>query len=339
MTYPPVTEDGEETIKASDNLSITLSAYSWGSNGPEGELQTLFTYPLPSDCDVDQLIPSPNPIYLILEFSCHANSFVVLWDLTHLEAPAFALDRGYFLNWSLDGNWFLFRNVDADQIVLVSVDGLTQTVLENLPLGTYNAAFAPDGQSLIYTANQGLGFGSEMGLLNLTNNNLDVQMRFPNQIVASPRWSPDGKQLAYILLADNNVPYTIGELWLSDLSGEGDVLLDEVDAGRGYPPLWSPDSRGIVSVHRENHNSRQADYVAEALHSNLYQVDLATYEVISLTQFTNTLVNEATWLSEGSQLAFTANDAIWLLESGREPVQVTDSSVARHPAWISLPDR
>lgn len=330
-------ESGENTA-ITNTRSASLIVYPVGPSGPRAEPQTLFSYPVSSDCDIDHLFPSPNSIHLILEFNCHANAFILLWDLRNLTAPILALDRGYFLNWSPDGNWFLFRHIDTNQIILITADGSAQVVLEKLPFGTYNATFTLDGKQIIYAASQGLGFGSKMGSLDLAENSLVIQKQFTDQIATFPRWSPDGNQLAYILLADNNIPYTIGELWLSDTSGNKDILVAEVDAGRGYPPVWSPDGRGVVFVYRENLQSVPADYLANALHSNLHQVDAATHEITALTTFTDTLVYDPVWQPDGSQLAFTAGDAIWLVEPGQPPIRLTETGIARHPAWLTLPE-
>lgn len=134
-----------------------------------------------------------------------------------------------------------------------------------------------------------------------------------------------------------STPFTIGELWVTNTTESTDILLGEVDAGRGYPPIWGSDGNSLVYIHRENPASLQANYRAEALYSNIYQVDLTTYQVSPLTQFTNTLVYDAVWSPNGSQLAFTAGDAVWLLEPGQSPMQLTSPGIAHHPAWITLP--
>lgn len=208
----------------------------------------------------------------------------------------------------------------------------------NLPVGTYNATFTPDSQSIVYASTTGLGFGSELGILNLSDGNLVLWQQLQDQVFAFPRWSPDGTQLTYILIPDNNTPYTVGELWLADVNGKPLMLLDEVDAGHGYSPIWNPDSNALVYIRRENPASLQADYRAEALHSNLYQINLETYEITPLTQFTNTLVYDAVWSPDGSQLTFTAADTIWLLEPNHAPIQISSSGISRHSTWISLPN-
>lgn len=318
--------------------SISLAAYSLEDGVPVGEPQILFHLPASPDCEVDHLYPAPDAAHLLLEFSCHANSFILLWDLGNLAAPVFALDRGYFLDWSPDSAWFLFRDIDTNQVLLAAVDGSTPIVLEKLPFGVYNATFSLDGKNVLYTASRGLGFGSELGLLSLAEQTITLQKQLPQQTIAFPRWSPDSSKLAYILLADNNIPYTIGELWVDDMSSGEAVLLADVDAGRGYAPVWSPDGNSLVYVHRENPQSLAADYLATALHSNLYQVDAAAHEATALTAFSESLVYDAAWAPDGSWLAFTAADAVWLLTPGQEPTRLTGAGVARHPAWIALPE-
>lgn len=140
----------------------------------------------------------------------------------------------------------------------------------SLPLGTYNATFSPDGQGIIYAASEGLGFGSALGIFDLEGGSTMTWQLLSDQVIAFPRWSPDGSQLAYVLMPDSNVPFVVGELWLADQEGQPVRLLDEIDAGHGYPPVWSPDGETIAYVRRENPEMVMADQDPRALHSNIY---------------------------------------------------------------------
>ena len=131
---------------------------------------------------------------------------------------------------------------------------------------------------------------------------------------------------------------TLGELWLAGAQGEPAVRLDEVDAGHGYPPVWSSDGDTLIYVKRENPNSTRATYYAELLHSNIYQVNIHTGTVIPLTQFSATLVYDVVWSPDGQQLAFTDGDAVWLLRPGESPVAISPPGlITRHPVWLVAP--
>lgn len=305
---------------------------------PATAARTLVSQPEPTACEADNLHASPNGAYLIQQYNCHDNLIAQLISTTTATSTPTSISRSYFLDWSPDGRWFLLRDVDqleANQLLLVAADGSARQSL-TLPFGTYGATFTPDGTALVYTASRGLGFGSEIGRYDLATGALTQQRTFPQQTVAYPRWSPDGQQMAYILMPDSNIPFTVGDLWLADATGKPVTRLDEVDAGHGYPPVWSPDGQTIAYVKRENPNSQQANHDAAALHSNLYHISPTTQRITQLTHFAESLVYDIAWAPDG-RLAFTANDAVWVVEPGQTPLRVTTAGIGRHPVWLVAP--
>ena len=57
-----------------------------------------------------------------------------------------------------------------------------------------------------------------------------------------------------------------------------------------------------------------------------------------LTHFDASLVYDMVWSPDGSQLAFTADDAVWTVTPGEDAIQVSPANTtARHPVWAATP--
>jgi len=337
VSYPQSLSEaqGLEDIKIPVEPEVTVLAYPLGPDGlPGGEATTLFSQPFSPLCQIHNLHPSPASQFLVIQYNCEDHLALQLLNLANGENPPEQADS-HFLNWSADGEWFIYRNPEAEAIYLASAISGEEQLLD-LPFGTYDVVFAPDGQTLVYAASNGLDLGSEIGSLNLSSGEVTIWQQFPEQIVSYPRWSPDGQHLAYILMPDSNIPFMVGELWLAGESGQPLTLLAEVDTGHGYPPVWSADSTHLSYVVRENVEMIAANHEATALHSNIYQADVSSGEVSQLTDFAESWVRDISWMPEGEQLAFTLNEAVWLLSPGEAPIQISPPGNMQHPVWLSL---
>ncbi len=190
----------------------------------------------------------------------------------------------------------------------------------DLPAQTYNMDFAPDGQSLIYTFTRGLGLGSELWAATPSGNRTWQIHTEKDWIITFARFSPNGKQIAFIALPDSATPFPTGELWVMDANGRNARTLAPADSGHGYAPAWSPDSTRIAYVHRENPDDPRADQIADALVSNIYIVNLATGQTARVTRFANMLVESPRWSADGHFLAFMVVNplddtiALWIAE-------------------------
>jgi dipeptidyl aminopeptidase/acylaminoacyl peptidase len=175
-----------------------------------------------------------------------------------------------------------------------------------------------------------------------------------------PRWSPDGKNLAFLSASGDET-----QVFTLDLRGGEGVQLTSAEQGvEAYE--WSPDGKRLVLLIRDPEPSRQGppgpwvidqlkfkqDYVGylNRQRTHLYVHDL---EAKTTIQITNGDYDDygATWSPDGSKIAFVSNrtaepDAssntdIWLVDPGtpydqQEPVRVTtnpgtDGSPIWHP--------
>lgn len=294
----------------------------------------LLNYTPPTQCDIDHAWANPTGQAIVLSVNCEDHSTVILYQ-PYVQPRSLA--QGYFLDWSWDGRWFLFRDVNQDQIWLVSTEEDKQIPV-GLPASTHHATLSPNGQHIVYARSLGLGWGSELGIFHLQDQTTTVWQTYPNQIVVYPRFSPDGQLLAYLLVPDNNVPFTVGELWVADPVHQTFTLLDnQADAGHGFAPVWKPHSGLISYVRRESSTPPQANQQAELLHSNIYLADPLTSKITPLTQFPATKVYDIVWSPNGHRLAFTAHDRVWSLVPGHPPTPISPSpTIARHPLWLNL---
>jgi dipeptidyl aminopeptidase/acylaminoacyl peptidase len=125
---------------------------------------------------------------------------------------------------------------DADTTVLVSSDDLNES----------GSDWSPDGALIAYEADPVDREGSdehwEIRVVDADGSN---DRQFIHRIGTSerhPRWSPDGRSIAYVLFAGKE-GRGAGTLVVKDLdTGVETYLVDNV----GGPPSWSPDSTMIV---------------------------------------------------------------------------------------------
>jgi dipeptidyl aminopeptidase/acylaminoacyl peptidase len=137
------------------------------------------------------------------------------------------------------------------------------------------------------------------------------QFTFSAKSEISPRWSPDGKQLAF--LSDRGEEQQIYRM--QGVIGEGVALTKGKRAIKSFE--WSPDGKQIAFLapdaktdaeekkEKDKDDARVAD--KEAKRARLWLLDVATGETRALTKPTWE-VQEAVWLPSGNQLIVKATD-------------------------------
>ncbi|MEA3397002.1 MAG: hypothetical protein U9R05_06025, partial [Chloroflexota bacterium] len=294
-------------------------------------------------CEISELHAAPQGQWVAVQVNCEDGGFVQVMHALSGQVRGLDADLGrdsIFLGWAPAGNELLVKVdvVSNPRIYLVNVANGKAEPLP-VPWTTYNVALSSNGKHIIYSLTRGLGYGSETWIANVDGRNAKRVLLDPAHIVAFARWSPAGDQIAYIRMSDSNIPFTVGELWVMDGKGNDPILLGEADAGHGYAPAWSPDSRQIAFVGRENARNRTADQRAERLVSNVYVVDVDKRTVSNVTQFDGALTESPVWSPDGEFLAFSSTAEggmdVWLYEArGKNLHRVTRGVHARHPTWL-----
>ena len=293
---------------------------------------------IPAGCSLDNLFQSPRGAYLAMELSCSFGQTVVWVNTDTGEVKqAYTDSDSHFLAWANDGQTIYLKvdSIGNPHIVRVNVNG-NQDFVPVTAL-TYDIAPSPDSENFTFTFSRGLGLGSEIWLAQYGGNIVKQLQADRNNILSFVRWSPDGKQMAFIKIPDSQTPFAVGELWVMNADGSNAHKLADADAGHGFPPAWSPDGKRIAFVVRENPQDANADQSPDALRSNIYVVDINAGKMTQLTHLDNARVEAPAWSPDGKEIAFTAflNDKmnVYLADTTSDLTQTVSPGSACCPVW------
>jgi dipeptidyl aminopeptidase/acylaminoacyl peptidase len=173
----------------------------------------------------------------------------------------------------------------------------------------------------------------------------------------TPRWSPDGKHLAFLSArpADGNT-----QVWLLDRrGGEARQLTAAKDEITGYE--WSPDSKKLVLVTKDKEDPGDSaakesgsgpktpkpvvidqyqfkvdieGYRTAASRSHLYLFDLETRKVELLTNDRNFDDGDPVWSPDGSKIAFVSNHEKEPDQTGTNDIFVVEARPGSTPVKV-----
>jgi len=286
-------------------------------------------FSIPPNCGLFNTFPAPSGSFLLIELSCPNGQTVLFLNLETASASQPVTDSdSHFLAWTSDGR-SVYLKVDSlgnSRVVRVKTGGDQ----ESIPLTefTYDLSTKPNSQDFTFTFSRGLGYGSELYLAQRDGHITQLLYADLYNYISYARFSPDGKQIAFIKTPDTQTPFTVGELWVipstvtfanktpsSELAGK---LIAYVDAGHGYAANWSPDGKRIAYVVRENPEDKNVDNSNEALISNIYIADVESGAVTQVTNWTEGRAETPFWSPDGNTLAFN------VVINGRMQMHIAD---------------
>lgn len=285
---------------------------------------------IPAGCGLDNLFPAPRGASIAMELSCSFGQAVVWLNTDTGEFKQTVSDSdSHFLAWTPDGSAMYLKvaSINNPHIIRASLGGKQ----DNVPITELTYDLAPTRDGFLFSFSRGMGFGSEMDFAQLDDHIVKQVAVDSDNYLSFARWSPDGKQIAFIKIPDSTTPFTVGELWLVQADGSQARKLADADAGHGFASAWSPDGTRIAFVARGNPEDAQANQSADALVSNIYLVDVESGKPQPLTKFQNARVEAPFWSPDGNSIGFT------VILDGRMQVQVVDISSGETRPVITEP--
>jgi dipeptidyl aminopeptidase/acylaminoacyl peptidase len=224
----------------------------------------------------------------------------------------------------------------------------------------HDAQFSPDGSKIVYSVSHIDGEKNaekeHMALWLMTVETGETHQLTSGQTVdSSPRWSPDGKEVAF-MSARGEKP----QIYIIPVDGGEARALTKLKQGVGSGPEWSPDGKQIAftaGVDREPRDPKKPyrvdrhpyrfdnmGYLDDVV-QDIYVISIDSGEIKQLTK-DRTMNSQPKWSPDGQKILYTASfpvDTIrWLpglrvvnLEGSVEDV-VWDWGVVSAGAW--LPD-
>ena len=187
-------------------------------------------------------------------------------------------------------------------------------------LSAYEASFSRDGKLVAY-----VDALDETLWMSQSDGGNKVQLTYAPDRVALPRWSPDGKQIAYL-------SHRVGAPWkVFVISAQGGTAEELVpgDTTEG-DPTWSADGTRIAYSHGLPAGQKQSD---------LRVMDLKTRQVTTIPGSEGKF--SPRWSPDGRYLAaldlenLSTKLFLYDFQTGRWSDWVTDPGSVQYPAWTS----
>jgi Tol biopolymer transport system component len=271
-----------------------------------------------SNLEAIQLAWSPNGDYIAF-VSQQDGTFIeggrqiYLLDMNTGEAKRLTNSPGSKegLIWSPDGRYLAYStyrldSFDEAQVRVTDIYNNEEIVLTELGVGGHQEPFSwsPDSHYLAYHSTEDGYETVQIFITDLSGNNR-IQLSDPTACDAEPRWSPDGRRIAFISLLDDN-----WELFVMNADGSQRTRLTSSEGTDEYYPKWSPDGKQIAFV------AWNWSIAASEKSNNAYLVNVDDSNLRPLTD-SGLSEEHLAWSPDGQYIAAVAHPII-----GETPVYI-----------------
>lgn len=153
--------------------------------------------------------------------------------------------------WSPDGSQIMYLSWTKENsfdIYLMDKDGKDQRPIVASPAEEIMPDWSPDGSKIAYVSNQ--DGNDEIYTIDLKTNivnklaiNISPNTGYEKWSPGSPKWSPDGKQIAFI--STTGISNT-SQVFVMNVDGTNVRALTDYDLHYDDSPVWCPDSSCII---------------------------------------------------------------------------------------------
>ncbi len=248
-----------------------------------------------------------------LSFQGKGKGQVWLLDLDSGEQRAIGpADWGLPLAWLPDG-----RLAFARRGLLVLADRQGREELEAVTLAA-RYQLSPTGERVVSSD------GSTLRVEGVDGTNPKILVH--QALVGPAAWSPDGTQLAYIVVGGQ----LQSQLWVTDADGSTRLLLAETENEQFGAPSWSPDG-GTIAFSRCPRGSGTAQAC------DIWLVGSDGQGLRNLTPG-NREESAPVWSPDGRYLAFRRDGDVWVVDVERAESLAAKPTVVREPSSQPLPE-